>query len=71
MKEKQLIDDIIALFKKEGVNLAKKDVNISVSHPEIIVDDGYNVVFQRKLTIELFQYDSKKRIRKDGWEEYI
>lgn len=61
MKEEQLIDDIIALMKKKGVNLAKEDVNISVSHPEIIADDGYNVVFQRKLTIELFQYTSEKK----------
>lgn len=68
---KNIIDDFIALLKKHGLETAKEDVNVSVSAPEKIEDDGHTAVFKRTLTIEVSQYTTKKIINKDGWIDYV
>lgn len=71
MKDSQLIDDIINVLSKHGFMVSREDVNVSVSCPEKIEDDGYRAVFNRTLTIELSQYNSKRIIKQEGWEEYV
>ena len=71
MKDSQLIDDIINVLSKHGFKVPIEDVNVRVSCPEKIEDDGYRAVFKRTFAIEFSQYESKRIIRKDGWEEFV
>lgn len=71
MKDSQIIDDIINVLSKHGFMVSREDVNVCASCPEKIEDDGYRAVFKRTLTIELSQYNSRRIIKHDGWEEYV
>lgn len=67
----KIAQDVAKMLKENGLDVALDDINISITLPEIVFQDKDNVVFGKKLIIEVKQCYSKKIIYKDGWEELV
>ena len=67
----KIIQDIVDILNKNGIETNIEDVNTSITMPEIVYQDKDEVIFERKLIVEFKQYSVKKRRFEDGWEELV
>ena len=67
----KIVQDIHKVLNANGIEVALNDINVAVTLPEIVFQDTDNVVFEKKLIIEVKQCYSKKKINNDGWEELV